>query len=155
MLCRFPITRPRGFEKDRFSPPKPRGRRHSWWKKSIFFQNALSGSRAPERLELAVVHDSGNKVGRIARLRSWFPASQVVVFGHSHIPLHEQDEGSYIFNTGSPTDKRRQPYRAMGIIEINKGELHALRHVVVDQTLLTDQTFMFQLSGFSRERQCE
>ena len=52
----------------------------------------------PERLcvdvagcALAIVHDSGPAAGRAARLRRWFPTSDVVVFGHSHIPWHEVD----------------------------------------------------------------
>jgi hypothetical protein len=39
-----------------------------------------------------------------------------VVFGHSHIPLHERaPDGFQIFNPGSPTDRRRQPHHTMGM----------------------------------------
>ena len=47
----------------------------------------------PETLELdlggvrvAMVHDSGQRKGRPARLARRFPDADVVVFGHSHIP---------------------------------------------------------------------
>jgi predicted phosphodiesterase len=40
------------------------------------------------------------------------------VFGHSHVPLHEERRGFQIFNPGSPTDKRRQPRFTMGIGEV-------------------------------------
>ncbi len=32
-----------------------------------------------------------------------------MVFGHSHLPLHEEEDGFQIFNPGSPTDRRRAP----------------------------------------------
>ena len=45
-----------------------------------------------------------------------------VVFGHSHIPLHETDgEGFQIFNPGSPTDRRRSPCHTLGYAEVDGG----------------------------------
>jgi predicted phosphodiesterase len=42
-----------------------------------------------------------------------------VVFGHSHIPLHERsDDGFQIFNPGSPTERRRAPSRTMGLARV-------------------------------------
>ena len=85
---------------------------------------------APETLEfelaglqLAMVHDSGPAVGRAARLRRRFPAADVVVFGHSHIPMDLSENGLRIFNPGSPTDKRRQPYGTLGELTITDAEL--------------------------------
>src|ERR1700686_5234608 len=43
-----------------------------------------------EGVRIAVVHDAGPGRGRLARLRAHFPAADAVVFGHSHIPLHER-----------------------------------------------------------------
>jgi uncharacterized protein len=61
-----------------------------------------------EGLTIALVHDAGPAKGRLARLRRRFPDADAVVFGHSHIPLHEQDrDGFQIFNPGSPTERRR------------------------------------------------
>ena len=37
-----------------------------------------------------------------------------MVFGHSHIPMDLTEDGLRIFNPGSPTDKRRQPYGTVG-----------------------------------------
>lgn len=75
----------------------------------------------PARCELCLggvrfgaVHDAGPARGRVQRLRRWFPECSVVVFGHSHIPVHEHDDGFQIFNPGSPTDPRRQPSPTMG-----------------------------------------
>ena len=68
---------------------------------------------------IGMVHDAGAKDGRLRRLRRRFPDAQAVVFGHSHIPLHEQDEGFQIFNPGSPTDRRRAPSYTMGLAHVS------------------------------------
>ena len=65
-----------------------------------------------------MVHDAGPKDGRLGRMRRRFPDADAVVFGHSHIPLHEQHDGFQIFNPGSPTERRRQPKHTMGIATI-------------------------------------
>lgn len=90
------------------------------------------GLALPERLELewegvalAMVHDSGAREGRRARLRRWFPRAQAVVFGHSHIPLNERQDGLLLFNPGSPTDRRRQPRHTMGRLRIAGGGIEA------------------------------
>ncbi len=86
--------------------------------------------RLPEQLELqlegarlAVVHDAGPAKGRLARLRRRFPEAEAVVFGHSHIPLHEEEGGFQIFNPGSPTERRRAPHHTMGLAEARYGRL--------------------------------
>jgi putative phosphoesterase len=77
----------------------------------------------PESLEVevgdrtvAVVHDSGPSKGRLARMRARFPEADAVVFGHSHLPLHEEEDGFQIFNPGSPTERRRAPRHSMGLL---------------------------------------
>ena len=67
---------------------------------------------------IGLVHDAGPAKGRLERLRRRFPDCDAVVFGHSHIPLHEEDDGFQIFNPGSPTERRRQPSRTMGMARI-------------------------------------
>ncbi len=65
---------------------------------------------------LAVIHDAGPSRGRIGRLRKLVPDADAVVFGHSHIPLHERTpDGFQIFNPGSPTERRRAAHHTMGI----------------------------------------
>lgn len=44
----------------------------------------------------------------------------VIVFGHSHIPLLKEHEGIWLFNPGSATDKRRQPQFSYGLITIDE-----------------------------------
>ena len=40
---------------------------------------------------IGLVHDAGPARGRLARLRRAFGDADAVVFGHSHMPLHERD----------------------------------------------------------------
>jgi len=69
-------------------------------------------------VRIGMVHDAGPATGRLERLRRRFPDADAVVFGHSHIPLHESKAGFQIFNPGSPTDRRRQPRHTMGLATI-------------------------------------
>ena len=70
---------------------------------------------ACDGVRIGMVHDAGPAGGRLERLRLRFPDCAAVVFGHSHIPLHETaPDGFQIFNPGSPTDRRRQPVHTMG-----------------------------------------
>jgi putative phosphoesterase len=81
-----------------------------------------------EGVELAMVHDAGPAAGRIERLRLRYPGADTVVFGHSHMPLHERSGGFQIFNPGSPTERRRAPAHSMGIAEVTDGEI-SFRHL--------------------------
>ena len=74
-------------------------------------------------LSAAMVHDTGPAVGRLARMRRRFPRADLLVFGHSHIPLDESAYGLRIFNPGSPTDRRRQPQGTLGVLRIEDGRL--------------------------------
>jgi uncharacterized protein len=74
-------------------------------------------------LRVAMVHDAGPAAGRAARLRRWFPAADLVIFGHSHIPFDLSEGGLRIFNPGSPTDRRRQPRGTVGLLDISGGRL--------------------------------
>jgi putative phosphoesterase len=72
---------------------------------------------------IAVVHNAGPATGRLTRMRSRFPDADAVVFGHSHIPLHERNGDFQIFNPGSPTDRRRQPRHTMGMARADHGDV--------------------------------
>ncbi len=82
-------------------------------------------------LQVAMIHDSGQAAGRIARMRRRFPGAGLVVFGHSHIPLDQSGGGLRIFNPGSPTDRRRQPHGTIGLLTISAGRLQQARIVPV------------------------
>jgi putative phosphoesterase len=70
---------------------------------------------------IAMVHDAGPARGRLGRMRARFAEADAVVFGHSHLPLHEEEAGFQIFNPGSPTERRRAPRRSMGLLKIESG----------------------------------
>jgi putative phosphoesterase len=72
---------------------------------------------------LAMIHDSGPATGRPARMHRRFPDADLVIFGHSHIPLDVTAAGVRIFNPGSPTDRRRQPFGTLGLIDVEAGRL--------------------------------
>lgn len=80
-------------------------------------------------VRIGMVHDAGPRAGRGARLARWFPGCDLVVFGHSHEPEDRDEAGLHLFNPGSPTERRRQPHRTFGTIEIGaeraiRTELH-------------------------------
>jgi putative phosphoesterase len=72
---------------------------------------------------IAMVHDAGPARGRFERLRRRFPHADATVFGHSHLPLHEELQGFQIFNPGSPTERRRAPNPTMGIATVEGGRV--------------------------------
>lgn len=78
---------------------------------------------------IAMVHDAGARRGRVERMRARFPDADAVIFGHSHLPLHEERDGFIIFNPGSPTERRRAPTRTMGVATAEDG---AVRFELID-----------------------
>ena len=91
----------------------------------------------PARLELALggvrvgmTHIPGAASGRIQRLRAEFPRCAAVVFGHTHMPEHEERDGFQIFNPGSPTERRRAPVHTMGLATIEGGRIAFELHVL-------------------------
>nr|WP_205864104.1 YfcE family phosphodiesterase [Planosporangium mesophilum] len=75
-------------------------------------------------LRLAVVHETGPALGRERRCAERFPDTDVLVFGHSHIPWDSVAPGGLrLLNPGSPTDRRRQPVATYLTAEIRDGEL--------------------------------
>jgi uncharacterized protein len=83
-----------------------------------------------EGARIEVVHDAGPAKGRLARMRVAFPRADAVVFGHSHMPLLEEEDGFAIFNPGSPTQRRRAPRHTAGMAIADGGRLR-FEHVVV------------------------
>nr|WP_314142477.1 metallophosphoesterase [uncultured Rhodococcus sp.] len=62
-------------------------------------------------LRFTVTHETGAATGRERRMAAAYPETDVLVFGHSHIPWDTfADNGLRLLNPGSPTDRRRQPF---------------------------------------------
>jgi putative phosphoesterase len=88
-------------------------------------------TRLPERadarlggLRFTVVHETGATSGREARMSRLYPETDVLVFGHSHIPWDTTtDTGLRLLNPGSPTDRRRQPFCTYMTATVGGGEL--------------------------------
>jgi putative phosphoesterase len=88
-------------------------------------------SRLPEvaRAEVAgvrfaVVHETGPARGREERCARRFADADVLVFGHSHIPWDTEAPGGLrLLNPGSPTDRRRQPFRTYMTAVVDSGAL--------------------------------
>jgi uncharacterized protein len=72
---------------------------------------------------IAMLHDSGGRDGRRARMRKRFRGARVVVFGHSHLPVSEDDGELLLLNPGSPTWKRKAPFTSMGLLWIENGDV--------------------------------
>lgn len=85
--------------------------------------------RLPKRLEtewngvrIGMMHDAGRKQGRLDRMRRSFEGCDLVVFGHSHMPLLEaDDDGFQILNPGSPTERRKAPKHTMALMRVGPG----------------------------------
>jgi uncharacterized protein len=80
-------------------------------------------------VRFAVVHETGDRTGREQRCAAAYPDTDVLVFGHSHIPWDTTAEGGLrLLNPGSPTDRRRQPDRTYLSVVAESG---ALREVTL------------------------
>jgi putative phosphoesterase len=87
--------------------------------------------RLPERadamlggLRFTVVHETGAAGGREARMARQYPDTDVLVFGHSHIPWDTTTtSGLRLLNPGSPTDRRRQPFCTYMTAAVDDGAL--------------------------------
>lgn len=90
------------------------------------------GERADATLggvPMAVVHDAAAPTGRRTRLRAMFPHARVIVFGHSHIPVLDDDGDLLLLNPGSPTDRRRMPSFTMASLTLHAGVIEEARIV--------------------------
>jgi putative phosphoesterase len=73
---------------------------------------------------IAMIHDSGPRAGRERRMKKRFPDADVVVFGHSHIPWNDIGvDGQVLFNPGSAVERRAQPHRTLGVLDLRDGRI--------------------------------
>jgi putative phosphoesterase len=79
-------------------------------------------------VRLAVVHETGDAKGRETRCAARFPDTDLLVFGHSHIPWDTTaPTGLRLLNPGSPTDRRRQPYATYMTLTIADSSIDDVR----------------------------
>jgi putative phosphoesterase len=75
-------------------------------------------------IRLAVIHETGDAKGRELRCDALFPDTDILIFGHSHIPWDTTTpQGLRLLNPGSPTDRRRQPHCTYMTATIDSGAL--------------------------------
>ena len=77
-----------------------------------------------EGVRFAMIHETGPATGRERRAEAAFPETDVLVFGHSHIPWDSTAPGGLrLLNPGSPTDRRRQPRCTFATAVVDAGIL--------------------------------
>ena len=74
-------------------------------------------------VRIGMVHVPGPAAGRERRLLARFPGCDAVLFGHTHLPLAECHEGVWLLNPGSPTERRRAPFRSMLVLSVESRRL--------------------------------
>jgi uncharacterized protein len=80
--------------------------------------------RELEGVRFSVVHETGDAKGREPRMEAAYPQTDVLVFGHSHIPWDTTTpSGLRLLNPGSPTDRRQQPRCTMMTATVSDGAL--------------------------------
>lgn len=85
-----------------------------------------------EGVRIAVAHETGDSKRRAARMDAAFPDTDVLVFGHSHIPWDTVTPGGLrLLNPGSPTDRRRQPRHTMMTALVADGALREVRLIAL------------------------
>jgi len=81
-------------------------------------------------VRIAVIHETGSAAGRETRADENFADTDVLVFGHSHIPWDTTTPGGLrLLNPGSPTDRRRQPTCSYLTAVADAGELREVELV--------------------------
>ncbi len=71
-------------------------------------------------LRIGVVHGCGSARKNLEYVQQEFQKDKVdvVIFGHSHVPVNQMIDGVLYLNPGSPTDKVLTPYRSYAFLEI-------------------------------------
>ncbi|WP_301109548.1 metallophosphoesterase family protein [Sporosarcina sp.] len=75
-----------------------------------------------EGVRIGIVHGHGEKKTTEKRAVEAFKGVplDVLVFGHSHIPMLRYINQTLVINPGSPTDKRKLPYYSFAILHVDE-----------------------------------
>lgn len=74
---------------------------------------------------IGMVHDSGPAAGRRVRMRTEFTGCRVVVFGHSHQPVADDDGTLLLLNPGSACDPRFGREPTVALLDVEEGRVRA------------------------------
>ena len=81
-----------------------------------------------EGVRISVIHETGAAQGRETRCAIQFPDTDLLIFGHSHIPWDSvASTGLRLLNPGSPTDRRRQPFGTYHTLELRDSGIHSVK----------------------------
>jgi uncharacterized protein len=72
---------------------------------------------------IGIVHDAGPRHGRAMRLAARFPDCAAVIYGHTHLPEATKHGELWIFNPGSPTERRRAPAHTLIRVLAERGDI--------------------------------
>ena len=90
-------------------------------------------STTVDGIRLSVVHETGGAASREKRIDAEYPDTDLLVFGHSHIPWDTTTpRGLRLLNPGSPTDRRRQPHRTYMTLALDAGAVNDVRLVSIE-----------------------
>ncbi|MFC1698959.1 metallophosphoesterase family protein [Candidatus Omnitrophota bacterium] len=72
------------------------------------------------QLRIGLFHGRGAPINLINTVKERFANDKVdcIVYGHSHCPFNQTQQGVLFFNPGSPTDKFFAPFNSYGLLEI-------------------------------------
>jgi len=88
------------------------------------FSNKIVIEAAGKRI--GIVHGSGPAGHIMDRVKKAFTEKlDIIIFGHSHVPCNEVQDGTLYFNPGSATDRISTKYCSFGIIEITDGNIRS------------------------------
>ncbi|MFC7063042.1 metallophosphoesterase family protein [Halobacillus seohaensis] len=84
---------------------------------------------------IGIVHGHGEKKTTEKRVVEEFDQEKVdlIIFGHSHLPLLKFSKKTMLFNPGSATDKRRLPYYSFG--KLTMGSEILAKHIFYNSLL--------------------
>ena len=84
-------------------------------------------------ISIAMLHNSGSRAGRRKRLRRRFPHARVVLFGHSHEPGIDYEDGLLLINPGGASKSCALLHVENGnahgeIVDLENGKHHSAGH---------------------------
>ncbi|WP_347550190.1 metallophosphoesterase family protein [Pseudalkalibacillus hwajinpoensis] len=97
------------------------------------FQNKIILDLKSHRIGVTHGHGKGKTTEKRAVDHFQDDEVELILFGHSHIPLHKGYEGKIIFNPGSPTDKRKQSHYSFGKLTLQEGQPIHINHIFFEK----------------------
>ena len=70
-----------------------------------------------------LLHGHHGKTALKAARAAAKPEIDLIVFGHSHKPLIDQEGSTILFNPGSPTERRWNPHFGIGLVRVSDAEV--------------------------------